>query len=149
MKRTLGVLFAVVSAATVSLAAPVAEAAEISPSCGRLEAAALYGSGIFREALPDMARQCGEVWGAAQGVERAWIVASSCFRYSRMSNCCLLAYPIVAALGVAWSPVGFMVGPFLPGSARARLCDDANVVPSETPEANRWEDALPGPERNE
>lgn len=146
MNRRLRLRTAVICTGLVCLAAPALQAAEPSPSCGRFEAALLYSTGVFREALPQMADQCGEVWGPARGVERAWILASSCFRYSRVTNCCPLAYPIVAAVGVAWAPVGFAVGPLLPASKRSHLCEDRDPIPRQPPGDHDWGDAMPNPE---
>lgn len=146
MARTLRVGGAVAAAGlAASLSIAPAQARESSPACSRLDAAVLYSTGIFREALPQMADQCSEVWGAARGVERGWIVASSCFRFSRVANCCPLAYPIVAAVGVAWAPVGLAVGPLLPASSRERLCEAESGEPPSRPDPRPARgDAVPG-----
>jgi len=134
MARELRALF-LCAAATAALAgdALAAPATEKSSACSRTRVAALYSTGILREGLPEMARQCGEVWSEARGIERAWIATSSCFRLSRVMACCPLAYPVVAAVGVAWLPVGLAVGPLLSEPARARVCEVPEALPQEIP----------------
>jgi hypothetical protein len=148
MARELRALFFWAAAtATMAGSAVAAPAAGEATSCSRARVAALYSTGILREGLPQMARQCGEVWSEARGVERAWIATSSCFRLSRVTACCPLAYPVVAAVGLAWLPVGLAVGPLLSEPARAQVCEMPELPPQEPadrpPDASGIGDGMP------